>query len=361
MPDYYNILGVDKGASQEDIKRAFRKLAHRHHPDKQGGNEKKFKEINEAYQVLGNKEKRAQYDQFGGVFGDGQGFGQGSGGFDPGSFWQGAKGGFGGMDFSDIFESFFGSGVSRKGKNPNRGEDIEIGMKINLEDTLKGVEEDISLAKMVKCRRCQGLGAEPGSKLKECFSCRGTGQVQQMRRTVFGIVARYIVCPECKGEGKIPEKPCNVCRGGGKIRGQENIKVFIPAGIDTGQTIRIDGKGGAGRRGGKAGDLYVKIFVKAHKVFKRRGDDLYLSLPVTFSQAALGDSVEVPTLEGKKLVLKIPQGIESGKVLRISGKGIPHFTGWGKGNLYIGLVVKTPKKLTRKQKELLQELKKEGL
>lgn len=375
MKDYYQILGVSRNASPEEIKRAYYKLAHKYHPDK-GGDEKKFKEINEAYQVLSNKEKRAQYDRYGRVF---EGI---PGGAEPGFdfTWSWAKPGFdfdfGAFDdLGEIFEEIFGFGgaPTRKRRDLRRGRDIRIALEISLEDTLKDQEKEISLSKMITCSRCQGSGAEPGSKVKECFSCRGTGQVQEIKRTFFGSFTRYTICPQCKGEGKRPEKPCNVCRGEGRIEAEEKIKIFIPAGVDTGQTIKFEGKGDAGKRGGKTGDLYVKILVKPHPVFQRKGDDLYISLPISFSQAALGDEIEIETLEGpegkpsasygvnKKILLKIPTGIESGKILRISGKGIPHFSGYGRGNLYVELIIKIPKKLTKKQKELLEKLKEEGL
>ncbi len=214
---------------------------------------------------------------------------------------------------------------------------------------------------MINCSRCAGTGAEPGTKIQECFSCRGKGQVQQIKKTYFGSFTRWIICPECRGEGYRPEKFCNVCQGEGRIKAQDNIKIWIPAGVDTNQEIRIEGKGEAGKRGGKSGDLYVRILVKRHPVFKRRGDDLYISLPITFTQAALGDEIEAPTLDEKNFLLKVPAGLESGKILRISGKGIPYFSGYGKGNLYIELIVKTPKKLTKEQKKLLEQLRKEGL
>ncbi len=242
-----------------------------------------------------------------------------------------------------------------------KGKDIELGLEIPLEDVLKGKEKEISLEKYITCSRCQGSGAEPGTKINECFSCRGTGEVQQIKRTFFGSFTRFATCTECKGEGKRPDKPCNVCKGEGRVRDEEKIRIFIPAGVDTNQVIKVEGKGEAGRREAKSGDLYVRIFVKSHSVFKRKGDDLYISLPISFSQAALGDEIEVPTLEGTKILLKVPEGTESGKILRVSGKGIPHFSGYGKGDLYVELVVKTPKKLTKKQKELLEQLKKEGM
>ncbi|MFH1462531.1 MAG: molecular chaperone DnaJ [bacterium] len=357
--DYYQILGVSRSASEDEIKKAFRKLAHKHHPDK-GGDEKKFKEINEAYQVLSNSEKKAQYDQFGRTFERGAGS-------DPG-FASGFSWGKPGMDFEfdfgdlgDMMEEFFGFGSGRRRKDLKKGKNIEIAMELPLEETIRGGEKEISLEKFILCSRCQGMGAEPGTAVKECFSCRGTGQVQQIQRTPLGSFTRVAVCPECKGEGFRPEKLCNVCRGEGRVKAEETIKIFIPAGVDTNQVIKVEGKGDSGRKKGKAGDLYIRIFIKPHQIFKRKGDDLYLQLPISFSQAALGDEVEAPVLEGGKILLKLPQGTESGKVLRISGKGIPHFSGYGKGNMYVELIVKTPKKLTRKQKELFEKLKQEGL
>lgn len=358
--DYYQILGVSKSASAEDIKKAYYKLAHKYHPDKDGGDEKRMKEINEAYQILSDKEKRNQYDRFGSAFEGGAG----PGGFDYQWAWgkPGADFEFDVGDLGEMMEEMFGFGGSRaRKKDIKKGKDIEIGLEIPLEDTLKGKEREIFLEKYIFCSRCQGAGAEPGTKVNECFSCRGTGEVQQIRRTFFGSFTRFTTCPECKGEGKRPDKPCNVCKGEGRLKDEEKIKIFIPAGVDTNQVIKVEGKGEAGRRGGKPGDLYVRIFVKPHSVFKRKADDLHVSLPISFSQAALGDEVDVLTLEGTKILLKVPEGTESGKVLRISGKGIPHFSGFGRGDLYVELIIKTPKKLTKKQKELLEKLKEEGV
>ncbi|TSC75701.1 MAG: molecular chaperone DnaJ [Parcubacteria group bacterium Gr01-1014_30] len=368
MKNYYQILGVKKDASSEDIKKAYYKLAHKFHPDK-GGDEKKFKEVNEAYQVLSNKEKRSQYDRYGRVFTTegGQGPG-GQEGFDFQWAW-GARpdmdfeSAFGG-DFSDLgemVEDMFGFGSSRRKQDLKRGKDIEVEIELPLEDTLKAQEREIFIEKYVLCARCVGTGAEPDTKINECFSCRGTGQVQQIKRSVFGSFTRYTTCPECKGEGQRPEKPCNVCKGEGRAKGEEKIKISIPAGIDTNQVIRVEGKGETGKKGGKTGDLYVRIFVKKHRVFERKGDDLYVSLPISFSQAALGDEVELATLEGGKILLTVPEGSEPGKVLRISGKGVPHYSGWGRGDLYVELVVKTPKKLTKKQRDLLEKLNEEGI
>lgn len=360
MQDYYQILGVPKDATQDDIKKAYYKLAHKYHPDK-GGDEKKFKEVNEAYQILSNKDKRAQYDKFGRVFEGGE----------PGADFQWAwgrpgmgfddvfRGGF--EDLGEMFEDMFGFGAPRRKKDLRKGKDIEVEFAIPLEDVLAGKEREIKLSKYISCSRCGGAGAEPGTKVIECFSCRGNGYVQQIKKTFFGSFTKWGVCPECRGEGYRPEKPCNVCRGEGRVKGEEGVNLWIPEGVDSNQVIKIEGKGNSGRRGGKSGDLYVRIVVKPHPIFGRRGDDLFVSQPISFAQAVLGDEIEIQTLEGKKILLKVPSGTESGRILRVSGKGIPHFQGYGKGNLYVELLIKTPKKLTKRQKELLEELKKEGI
>jgi len=368
MKDYYDVLGVTKNASQDEIKKAYYKLAHKYHPDK-GGDEKKFKEINEAYQVLSDKEKRTQYDRFGRTFEGAPGAPGGAGpeGFDfqwswgqPGSNFNFDFGEFG--DLGDLMEEMLGFGApSRRKKDIKKGKDIEIDLEVSLEDILTGKEKEIILTKYNKCERCQGTGAEPGSKVKECPTCRGTGQVQQVKRTFLGTFTQYVTCPECGGEGYRPEKLCNVCKGEGRIKSEDIIRVFVPAGVDTNQVIKVEGKGEAGRKGGKAGDLYIRLVVKKHPIFQRKGDDLYTSILISFTQAVLGGEVEVSALEGKKILLEVPQGTESGKVLRISGKGIPHFSGYGRGNLYIELIIKTPKKLTDKQKEILKKLKEEGI
>ena len=365
MKDYYQILGISKTASVDDIKKAYYKLAHKYHPSRKDGDEKKFKEISEAYRVLSDKEKRTQYDKFGQAF-------EGMPGGEPGFDFQWAWGKPGGTGFEEVFggdlgglgemiEEMFGFGVPGKRKSFKRGRDIEIDLEVSLEETIKEKEKVVNLLKYITCSRCQGSGAEPGTKINECFSCRGTGQVQQIKKTFFGSFTRYTVCPECSGEGNRPEKPCNVCRSEGRVKGEEAIKILIPAGVDTNQLIKIEGKGEAGKRGGKPGDLYIRIFVKKHSVFDRRGDDLYIFVPISFSQASLGDEIEVPTLEGPKIFLTVPSGTESGKILRISGKGIPRFSSHGRGNLYVQLEIKTPKKINKKQRELLEKLKEEGL
>ena len=360
--DYYQILGIARTASQEEIKKAFHKLAHKYHPDK-GGDESKFKEINEAYQVLSDSQKRQQYDQFGRVF-DQQGAPGGDPGFDFNWMWgnrpqQEVEFDF--EDIGDVFESFFGGARKTAKKDHKKGKDIQVDIEIALERVLKESIEKINLVKQVVCHRCNGVGAEPNSKIKECFSCRGSGQVQQVKKTFLGSYTTVTTCPECKGEGTIPEKPCNVCKGEGRIKAQESIEIHIPAGVDTDQVIKVEGKGEAGKKGGKAGNLYARILVKKHPVFERKGDDLLTSLQINFSQATLGDEIEMKILEGTNILLEVPQATESGKILRISGKGIPHFSGYGKGNLYVELKIKTPKKLTKEQKKILEQLKKEGI
>ena len=367
MKDYYKILGVTKSATEDDIKKAYRKLAHKYHPDK-GGDVARFREVSEAYQVLSNVDKRSQYDKFGRVFDSSTGAGQAGQGFGGFQWGWGAPhehetDGFGegfGFDFDigEIFEDFFGG---RSTGDTKSGRDIEVEVHIPLEAALKGKEEIISIVKFAVCARCQGVGAEPASKVKECFSCRGQGQVQQIKRSVFGSFTRVGLCPECKGEGLIPEKPCNVCKGEGRIQREDAIKVQIPPGVDSNQILKVVGKGDAGRRKGRAGDLYIRVFVKPHQTFKRKGDDLYVSVPILFSQAALGDEVEVPTIEGTRILLKIPQGTESGKVMKVAGKGIPHFSGLGRGNMIVEIEIITPKKLTREQQALLEKLKERGI
>lgn len=361
-------MGISKGATAEDVKKAYRQLAHKYHPDK-GGDAEKFKEINEAYQVLSDKEKRTQYDQFGSAFDSRMGGMGGSSGFggagQDGWFWgrPDANFEFEFGDLGDVVEEMFGfgGGVSRKRKDSRHGKDIHIEMQISLEEAFSGIEKEFTITRNAQCARCSGSGAEPGTKVNECFSCRGTGQVQQIKKTFLGSFTHASVCPECAGEGQRPEKPCNVCRGEGRAKSQERIKVAIPAGVDNGQAIKLEHKGEAGRRGGKPGDLYIRIAIKPHPLFERRGDDLFLAVPISYSQAILGAEVEVPTIEGKPVLLKVPAGTESGKVFRISGKGIAKYSGFGRGNMYAQIDLKIPKKITKNQKELLEKLQREGL
>ena len=361
--DYYKILGVDSKASQEEIKKAYYKLAHKHHPDK-GGEEKKFKEINEAYQVLSDKNKRAQYDQFGSTFNNnGQGFpGGGAGNVNWEDVMSGFGGGAQGFDLEDLFEMFGGGfgGTSQK-RNTKRGSDLEVEVRVPLEFILKDQIKKIKINKFVSCSNCQGSGAEPGTSFKKCPTCGGSGKVQEAKRTIFGTFAQVRTCPECGGEGSVPEKVCNVCSGEGRVKKEEVIEVKIPQGIDTDQVIKLKGKGDAGKKGGESGDLYLRIIVEKDPIFERKEDDLFMKLPISISQAVLGDKIKIKTLEKKEIFVKIPNSVQSGKILKVSNKGIPHVSGFGRGDLYIELIVKTPQDLTSEQKELFKKLKKEGL
>jgi len=351
MKDYYKTLGVSRDASSDEIKKAFHRLAHQHHPNK-GGDEATFKEINEAYQVLGNKEKRSQYDRFGTA--------DGAGDFN----WAWGNGGPGvDFDFDDLGEMFsdiFGATRNSK-KNFKRGSDIRVDLTISLEETLEPIKRDIKIRKETACSRCSGDGAEPGTKTNECFSCRGQGEVQEIKKTFLGSFTRWSICPQCNGEGQKPEKLCNVCAGEGRVSSDETISINIPAGIDTNQMIEMAGQGNAGKRKGPAGNLYIRIIVKPHKIFKRRGDDLITSIDIPYSVAVLGDKIEVETLEGDKEKVKVIPGTESGHVLRIKNRGIPRFSRFGRGDLYVELNILSPKSLTKEQKKVLNELKKEGL
>ena len=372
--DYYNMLGISKDAGDDEIKKAYRKLAHRYHPDKKGGNEAKFKEINEAYQVLSDKQKRTQYDQFGSAFDQADGGARGFGGFDfsgfSDSFSGGGPGGvkfeFGGDGggFEDIFSSAFGGGRKTAAEGRQKGEDISVDIEISLENASMGIKKEIEIYISSVCSKCGGTGAEPGSKINICKTCNGTGQVRKERRTILGTFAQVGVCEDCRGEGKVPEKSCRHCGGDGKVKANKTVKVKIPAGIADGQTIRLSEQGEVGFRpsSGKSvpGDLYITIHISRHPLFERKGDDIYYRLETSFSQAALGDNIEISTLSGK-VKLKIPSGIQSGEIIKLRSKGLSHLRGWGKGDMFVIVQVKTPEKLSVKQKQLLDELKKEGL
>lgn len=363
--DYYNILGVDKNASDEEIKKAYRKLAHKYHPDKVGGDEARFKEINEAYQVLSDKEKRSQYDQFGQTFEQAQAQGGFSGfeGFrDFSSFAEGfdfnfGQGGFSGFEdiFGDIFQR---AGFERTARRSRmRGEDIQVDIEITFAEMAHGTEKELELYKGVKCSRCGGVGAEPGTKKIECPKCRGKGQIKTIQRTILGSVTQLSMCPECQGIGMIPEKKCVKCGGDGRVREYEKIKIKIPAGIRDGQTIRLEGLGEAGEHGGEAGDLYVNVHVLPDKRFERKGDDIYSEKKISFSQAVLGDKVEVETIDGI-VKLKIPAGTQSGEVFRLKKRGLKHLNRYGYGDHYVRIQVVTPRNLTREEKEFFEKFKK---
>jgi molecular chaperone DnaJ len=364
--NYYKILGVEESASQEEIKKAYHRLAHQHHPDK-GGDEEKFKEMNEAYQTLSDKEKKARYDRLRQAFHSGyQNPEEGSAGFNAsGMNFNGFNGG-GGFEniieqLENLFNFDFGNNQSSSGRQKAQARDIYISIQIPLAEVLRPQVKKASLRKKIICSRCAGSGAESGTKMKECSSCRGQGKIPKIQQTVFGTFARYSTCPECHGRGKVPEKPCNVCQGRGIIENEVEIEIHIPAGVDTGQIIKLPGQGNAGAFGQPSGDLYVKIIVTPDNNFQRHGDDLLKTVVIEYSKAVLGGEVQIKNLEEKKTVIKIPQGIKSGEILKIKNQGIPHFHRLGKGSLLLQITINVPQKLTKQQKANLLELRKIGL
>jgi len=356
--DYYEVLGVDKSADEQTLKKAYRKLAMKYHPDRNPGDkeaEEKFKEINEAYEVLSDSTKRQTYDQFGhagmngqGGFG-GQGFGgQGFGGFEDI---------FGDM-FGDIFGGGFGGGGRPRRRGPERGADMRQSIQITFEEAAFGKKTSIKVNRSEECSECHGSGARAGTSKKTCPTCNGAGEVRTVQRTPFGNIASSRTCSTCEGEGEVVESPCTKCGGKGSTRKVKTIEVDIPAGIDDGQMIKLAGQGELGSKGGPRGDLYIAVSVKNHSLFTREGYDIYFDMPITFAQAALGDEIEVPTLDGK-VKYSIPEGTQTGTVFRLREKGIPKLRGNNRGDQYVKVVVDTPKKLNDKQKELLREFAKE--
>ncbi len=352
--DYYEILGIPKSASADEIKKAFRKLAVKYHPDKEGGDEAKFKEINEAYEVLKDQQKRQRYDQFGHA-GVGGAAGGGAGGNPFGGFGGQAQninfedlGGFG-----DLFGSMFGGG--RAQQRQRRGQDVATEVILTFEEAIFGLEKELSLSLDGTCSHCKGDGAEPGYSLKTCPTCHGTGQINRVTNTIFGQIQQTAVCDHCHGRGKIPEKVCSVCHGKGIERQTEKIKLKIPAGIDDGAAIRLSGRGQA-VQGGEKGDLYVNIRVKPHKEFTREGDLILSSKKVDMVTAALGGTTSVETVDGE-LTIKIPAGTQSGTDFKLAGHGVPHLRGSTRGAHIVTILVETPTKLTKKQRELLEEFR----
>jgi molecular chaperone DnaJ len=345
MEDYYKILGVPKSASKDEIKKAYRKLAHKHHPDK-GGDEKTFKKISEAYHVLSNDKKREQYDMFG-KSGPTTGGGSSSyGGFSHADF-----------DFGDIFEDFFGFSRGGRRGGIKKGENIRIRIDTNLEKIFENEERSVWIEKMVSCKGCDGKGYPVDTKVKKCATCNGSGKI----RTAIGPFAQITTCPKCEGKGEIPEKECPKCYGEGRVKEKKEIKFTIPAGIQSGQTIKIEDEGNYGKKGAPPGDLLVDVVVNNNSRFERREHDLYHKIKINLSQAVLGDKIDITLLNNKKISLKIPSGTNSGKVFRISSKGLPKISGYGQGDLYVITEVSVPQKLNKKQKEIFEELKKEGL
>ncbi|OEF96235.1 molecular chaperone DnaJ [Desulfuribacillus alkaliarsenatis] len=352
--DYYEVLGVKKDATPEEIKKAYRQLARKLHPDVNKDDpkaEEKFKETKEAYDILSSQEKRAQYDRFGHAGPQGQGFG-GFGGFEEADFSGG---------FSDIFDMFFGGGGGggRATNRPRRGSDLRYDLAITLKEAMTGKEVEVKIPRQENCPTCDGSGAASKSDIETCTVCNGTGQEETMQNTPFGRIVNRRVCSACHGQGKKIKKVCQDCKGQGKIRKTKTIKINIPAGVDTGAKIRVSGEGEPGENGGPTGDLFIFINVKPHEFFERNGDDLYCEVPITFAQAALGDDIEVPTIDGK-VRLKVPAGTQTGKLFRIKGKGAPRLRGYGTGDQFVKTVVVTPTNLTSKQKELLKEFTEAG-
>ncbi len=367
--DYYQVLGISKEASDEDVKKAYRKLAHQYHPDKNGGNDKKFKEINEAYQVLSNKEKRAQYDRFGRVFdgnfsnGGGNPFGEG---FDFRNFSDGfsAQGGpaSGWEDFgniSDIFDAFFeGIGVKKR-RTYQRGSDVELHQQITLEEAFTGTAKAIKFKTFIGCSKCGGTGYFPEEGLKDCSACNGRGEIKESRSTIFGSFQQIRPCGKCNSVGQIPNKICGVCSHSGRVSAEKEVTIDIVPGVQEGQLIKLPGAGEKGERGAESGDLYVRISIKPNQIFKRHGDDLVIKKEVDIVDVLLDKKIELMTIGGGNLEVEIPKGFNLKERLVIKGEGMSRLGGYGKGNLLVELEIKTPKKLSAKAKKLLEELEKE--
>ena len=358
--DYYEVLGIDRKASKDDVKKAFHKLAHKYHPDKKGGDEAKFKEVNEAYQVLTDENKRREYDTYGHTFsgagpGTGSGFEGGFGGFG------GAGQGFDGVDLGDIFNDFFGGGFSGQGGNRvERGSDISIDIEISFEESAFGASRKVVIGKTSQCDTCHGSGAKPGSKMKKCATCNGKGKITEMRKSFLGTFSTVRPCSVCAGKGEIPEEKCKTCGGIGIEKKQEGIAIGIPPGIQDGEMIRMSGRG-EGVAHGIPGDLYVKIHVKPHTIYRREGSNLVMDLDVKLSDALLGATYMSKSLDGKLLEIKIPEGVKFGDVLRMKEKGIPNAQRGRAGDILININIKTPTRLSTKAKKLLEELKEEGI
>ena len=348
--DYYEVLGVSKGASDDELKKAYRKVAKKYHPDLHPNDkeaEEKFKEVNEAYAVLSDSEKRSRYDQFGHA------------GVDPNFGAGGGGAGFGGFDFGDIFGDIFGGGFGGFGgggrrNGPVRGNDVRQVVDITFEEAAFGVKKKLSITKQEVCSVCGGSGAKPGTSATTCAKCGGTGQVRNQVRTPLGYMTNIGTCPDCGGSGKIIKEPCRDCRGTGKVRKNSIIEIDIPAGIDHGQTIQVSGKGEPGERGGPSGDLLVTVRVRQHPLFTREGYNVFIDMPITFVQAALGATVKVPTLDGA-VEYDIPEGTQSETTFKLRGKGIPYIRSKARGDQYVKVRVEVPSNLSSKQKELLRE------
>jgi molecular chaperone DnaJ len=350
MKNYYDILGVQKNASEDDIKKAFRKLAQKYHPDKKGGDEAKFKEVSEAYAVLSDKRKRAQYDSGGSSFG---GNGEGFGGFDFSNFQQGFGGGVE-FDLGDIFGDFFGGRQQAQA----RGRDISIDIELSFHESIFGTERRVLISKLGMCETCSGTGATPGSKLVACATCNGKGGIRETRNTFFGVVTTTRACPKCQGRGEIPESPCKTCGGEGVGKRREELRVVVPPGVQNGEMIRMPGQGEAAPKA-QPGDLYVKLHVKPDTRFSREGNNLLMNMPIKLTEALLGAERTIETLDGAA-PLSVPAGTNHGDVLRVRGKGVPHGRG-NRGDLLVRLEVRMPQKLSKSERDLVEKLRAAGM
>ena len=348
--DYYDILGISKTASQDEIKRAYRKLAMEHHPDKHGGDDAKFKEIGEAYETLKDEQKRAGYDQFGQAGAQGNPFGGGGGG----QQYSGGFGGAEGFDFSDILNQFMGGMGGQQQRRPTRGRDLETSITIDFLEAVFGVTKSINLTLDLPCEHCHGNGAEPSKGLKQCATCKGAGQVTQVQQTILGAIKQTATCPTCQGLGQVPVEVCSVCKGAGVMRRSQAVEVKIPAGVDDNMSVRMDDQGGALKGTSARGDLYIHVRVRADKRFDRDGQTILSEATIPMASAALGTEVEVETVDGD-LTVKIPSGTQSGKVFKLTGRGVPGLNGRPRGDQLLTITVETPTKLSARQKELLEQ------
>ena len=363
--DYYEVLGVDKNASDDELKKAYRRLAKKYHPDANLDNKKeaeaKFKEVNEAYENLSDPQKRRMYDQFGHNGPSGFGSGAGNG------YYSYSTSGFDGFDMGDlgdIFSSFFGGGfgtssrTSKTKSGPTKGADLRYDIEISFEEAFLGAEKDISFNREETCSTCKGSGAKPGAKVQTCSMCGGTGQIRQVQTTILGQMQTTRTCSNCHGEGKIVSEHCETCKGKGKIKKPTKIKVKIPAGIDDNQTIILRGEGAAGSKGGPKGDLYITIHLKRHHLYTRKDDNVYCEIPITFTQATLGADIDIPMVDGSKIKFKIPEGTQTDTKFRIKGKGFKNVNRSYEGDFIFTVIVQTPKKLTKEQRDLIEQLAK---
>lgn len=364
--DYYEVLGVNKNATDDELKKAYRKLAKKYHPDANPDNkqeaEAKFKEVNEAYEVLSDSQKRKMYDQFGTA--DPQGFGGGQGPFGQGGYYSYTGSGFDGFgdfgDLGDIFSSFFGGGFGgknrRQSNGPRKGADLNLYMDITFEEAFLGVEKEVLVTRNEPCSNCHGTGAKPGTNSMKCPECNGTGQVRQVQNTILGQMQTTRTCSACHGTGEIIKEPCEACRGKGTVRKQPKIKIKIPAGIDDGQTVVLRGEGEPGQKGGPKGDLYITVRVKKHSIFTRKGSSVLCDIPITITQATLGAELEIPMVNGTKEVYKIPEGTQTGTKFTIRNKGFKSVNSNIQGDFIFTVIVQTPKRLSKEQRELLVKL-----